>query len=74
MNKETRKMIQDDLPYLVCRGDEVLGAFTTHGDAEMFLTVLQFKQDWDEKPYLWIDCKEHWSGPSDDWHEPKEVF
>lgn len=74
MNDETRKRIQEDLPYLVCRGTEVLAAFTDRGSAEAFETMVQYRQDFSETPRVWIDCKERWRGPSDDWHEPKEVF
>lgn len=55
MNKETREMIMDELPYLVCRGTEVLAGFTDRGAAEAFATMVQWRQDYSETPRVWID-------------------
>lgn len=55
MDDDAREMIQEDLPYLVCSGDEVIAAFTDHGDAQVFLGILGFRQDASGQSRLWID-------------------
>ncbi len=55
MNKETRAMVMDEFPYLVCRGTEVLAGFVDRGSAEAFETMVQYRQDFRETPRIWID-------------------
>lgn len=55
MNKETRETIMDELPYLVCRGTEVLGGFMKRADAEAFAGMVEWRQDYSETPRVWID-------------------
>lgn len=55
MNKETRETIMDELPYLVCRGTEVLGGFMKRADAEAFTGMVAWRQDYSETPRVWID-------------------
>ena len=55
MNKETRAMVMEEFPYLVCLGTEVLARFVDRGSAEAFETMVQWRQDYSETPRVWID-------------------
>lgn len=55
MNKETREIIMDELPYLVCCGTEVLAGFTTRKNAEAFAGMVEWRNDYSDAIRIWID-------------------
>ena len=55
MNKETREMIKDELPYLVCCGTNVLAGFVKRADAEAFAGMIEWRNDYSDEIRIWID-------------------
>lgn len=55
MNKETREIVMDELPYLVCSGTKVLAGFVKRADAEAFAGMIEWRNDYSDEIRIWID-------------------